>query len=405
MGELKGRKIILGVTGGIAAYKSVELARLLIKAGAEVQVVMTAAARQFVGALSFQAVTGRQVRGELFDPAHEAAMGHIELARWADTLLIAPASADFIARLAHGLADDLLSTLCLASPARLLLAPAMNQQMWRNPATVANITTLESPGSGVLGPAEGEQACGDIGPGRMLEPENVIKFVVGVENARDYKGIRVLITAGPTREALDPVRFIGNRSSGKMGYAIADAFARQGAEVSLVSGPVSLSTPQGVTRINVESAEEMLAAVTANVAQADIFVACAAVADYRPKQMAPGKIKKQQQTMQLELVRNPDILAWVAGQDNGPYTVGFAAETSDLAENAMRKRRSKGVDMIAANQVGSGLGFDSADNALHVFWEHGEQQFPVQPKTILAEQSGGSDKGALRQVDSMIRRD
>mgnify|MGYP001819957318 CR=1 FL=1 len=386
MGELKGRKIILGVSGGIAAYKSVELARLLIKAGADVQVVMTAAARQFVGVLTFQAVTGRQVRCELFDPAHEAAMGHIELARWADTLLIAPASADFIARLAHGLADDLLSTLCLASPARQLLAPAMNQQMWKSPATAANISTLESRGAGILGPADGEQACGDTGPGRMLEPEIMLQFLLDQENIRDYKGIRVLITAGPTREALDPVRFIGNRSSGRMGYAIADAFARKGAEVILVSGQVSLPAPQAVTRINVESAEEMLAAVTANVAQTDIFVACAAVADYRPKQVAEAKIKKQQQVMQLELVRNPDILAWVASREHGPYTVGFAAETNDLKKNAIKKRRSKKVDMIAANQVGRGLGFDSPDNALHVFWENGEHQFPLQPKALLAEQ-------------------
>jgi phosphopantothenoylcysteine decarboxylase/phosphopantothenate--cysteine ligase len=386
MGELDRHKIILGVTGGIAAYKSVELARLLIKAGADVQVVMTAAARQFVGALTFQAITGRPVRSELFDANHEAAMGHIELARWADTLLIAPASADFIARLAHGLADDLLSTLCLASSATQLLAPSMNQQMWRNSATVANIATLKKRGAWILGPAEGEQACGDMGPGRMLEPENVIQFIVARENARDYKGIKVLVTAGPTREDLDPVRFIGNRSSGKMGYAVADAFVRQGAEVSLISGPVSLPTPHGVTRIDVESAEEMLAEVTANVAQVDIFVACAAVADYRPQQLAHQKIKKQQQTMQLTLVRNPDILAWVADLENGPYTVGFAAETNDVAENARQKRHSKGVDMIAANQVGGGLGFDAPDNALHVVWDNGEQQFPVQPKTILAEQ-------------------
>ncbi len=386
MRELTQHKIILGVTGGIAAYKSVTLARLLIKAGAEVQVVMTAAAQQFVGALTFQAITGRPVRSELFDPAHEAAMGHIELARWADILLIAPASADFIARVAHGLADDLLSTLCLASSARLLLVPAMNQQMWRNPATATNIATLESRGTRILGPAEGEQACGDMGPGRMLEPENVVQFISAAENACDFKGIKVLITAGPTREALDPVRFIGNRSSGRMGYAIADAFVRQGAEVSLISGPVSLTTPHGVNRVNVESAEEMLAAVAASVEQVDIFVACAAVADYRPQQIAQHKIKKQQQTMQLELVRNPDILTWVAGLDNRPYTVGFAAETTDLAKNAQRKRHLKGMDMIAANQVGKGLGFDATDNALHVFWEDGEQQLPLQPKAALAEQ-------------------
>lgn len=386
MGNLSQHKIILGVTGGIAAYKSVELARLLVKAGADVQVVMTAAGRQFVGELTFQAISGRQVRSELFDPAHEAAMGHIELARWADMILIAPASADFIARLAHGLADDLLSTLCLASSARQLLAPAMNQQMWRNPATQANIATLQSRGVRILGPAEGEQACGDKGPGRMLEPDNLIQSLVEAKHSPEYKGIRVLITAGPTREALDPVRFIGNRSSGKMGYAIADTFARRGAEVNLVSGPVSLAAPHGASRINVESAEEMLAAVNAKVAHAEIFVACAAVADYRPRHTTKEKIKKQEQTMQLELVRNPDILARVAGLDKGPFTVGFAAETSNLAENAQKKRCDKGVDMIAANQVGDGLGFDAQDNALHVLWENGEQQFPVQSKTRLAEQ-------------------
>ena len=341
MGNPGQHNIILGVTGGIAAYKSAELARLLVKAGAQVQVVMTAAGRQFVGELTFQAITGRPVRCELFDSAHEAAMGHIELARWADTILIAPASADFIARLAHGLADDLLSTLCLASTARLLLAPAMNQRMWTNPATVANVSLLQTRGVRILGPAEGEQACGDNGPGRMLEPESVVEFGFGGKNAREYKGIRVLITAGPTREALDPVRFIGNRSSGRMGYAIADAFSRQGAEVTLVSGPVSQPTPDGVDRINVESAEEMLAAVNARVAQADVFVACAAVADYRPRQQAPEKIKKQQQSMQIELVRNPDILASVASLEQKPFTVGFAAETSDLVENAQKKRRAK----------------------------------------------------------------
>lgn len=386
MVKLNRHNIILGVTGGIAAYKSVELARLLTKAGANVQVVMTAAAQQFVGALTFQAITGRQVRSELFDPAHEAAMGHIELARWADTLLIAPASADFIARVAHGLADDLLSTLCLASSARLLLVPAMNQQMWQNPATVANISSLVARGTQLLGPAEGEQACGDTGPGRMLEPGNVMQLAFGVESASPFQGVKVLITAGPTREALDPVRFIGNRSSGKMGYAVAEAFVRQGAEVSLISGPVSLSTPHGVARVDVESAEEMLTAVASNMQQTDIFVACAAVADYRPIEIAQHKIKKQQQTMQLQLVRNPDILAWVAAQASGPYTVGFAAETTDLAENAQQKRALKGIDMIAANQVGNGLGFDTADNALHVFWENGEQQLPLQPKKELAEQ-------------------
>lgn len=386
MNQLSGQKIILGVTGGIAAYKSVELARLLVKSGADVQVVMTKAAQKFVGALSFQAITGRQVRSELFDPAHEAAMGHIELARWADTLLIAPASADFSSRLAHGLANDLLSTLCLASAARIFLAPAMNQQMWRNPAIMANIVTLESRGVQILGPAEGEQACGDVGPGRMLEPAELLQAVAGTNNASDFKGVKVLITAGPTREALDPVRFIGNRSSGRMGFSMAQVFARQGAEVILVSGPVTLDTPYGVTRVDVESAEQMLAAVTENVAQADIFVACAAVADYRPRQLATDKIKKQRQAMSLELVLNPDILAWVAGLEAGPYTVGFAAETSRVAEHAKQKRRLKGVDMIAANQVGNGMGFDVPDNALHVFWDGGERQLPMQSKLDLAKQ-------------------
>ncbi len=386
MAQLIGQNIILGVTGGIAAYKSVELARLLVRAAAEVQVVMTTAAREFVGALSFQAITGKPVRSELFDPAHEAAMGHIELARWADTLMIAPASADFISRLAHGLANDLLSTLCLASAAKIMLAPAMNQQMWRNPAVMANIVTLKSRTVQILGPGEGEQACGDVGLGRMLEPAELLQAVVGTKNAEDFKGVSVLITAGPTREALDPVRFIGNRSSGEMGFSMAQVFARQGAEVTLVSGPVSLDTPHGVTRVDVESADQMLAAVAANVERSDIFVACAAVADYRPKQQMLDKIKKQEQVMSLELVLNPDMLAWVAGIDAGPYTVGFAAETSRVAERAEQKRRRKGVDMIAANQVGEGLGFDVPDNALQVFWDGGEQQLPMQPKLQLAGQ-------------------
>ena len=384
---IQGRRILLGVTGGIAAYKAAELARLLGRAGAQLRVVMTAAATEFVSPMTFQALTGQPVRVGLFDAAHEAAMGHIELARWAELVLVAPASADFLARQAAGLADDLLATLCLATTAPVAVAPAMNQQMWRHPATRANLATLAARGVLVFGPAAGEQACGDVGPGRLLEPAELVPLVVAAFGGGRLLGLRALVTAGPTREAVDPVRYIGNRSSGRMGYAVAAALAREGAEVTLVSGPTSLAAPPGVDRVAVESALQMRDAVFAALSGVDLFVATAAVADYRPETAAPGKIKKSAERLNLALVRNPDILAEVAALTDRPYTVGFAAETEALAEHAEAKRRAKGVDMIAANLVGPGrLGFDTEDNALLVLWDGGRAELPAQPKPRLAEQ-------------------
>jgi phosphopantothenoylcysteine decarboxylase/phosphopantothenate--cysteine ligase len=380
---LRGRHVVLGVCGGIAAYKAAEVARLLTGEGAEVQVVTTRAAREFVGDLTWQALTGRAPRHELFDPVHEAAMGHIELARWADLVVVAPATADVLARLAAGLADDLLTTLCLATGAPLVLAPAMNQAMWRHPATVDNVARLQARGALVAGPAEGAQACGDVGPGRMLEPSQILDALR--PPARRLAGRSVLITAGPTREAIDPVRFIGNRSSGKMGFAVAAAAAADGASVTLVAGPVTLDTPPGVARIDVESAEQMHAAVMAEVDRHDIFVACAAVADFRPDAAPPQKIKKDGQgSMTLRLLRTPDILADVAARTKRPFCVGFAAETQDVEAHAERKRVAKGLDMVVANEVGPSLAFDRDDNALTVLWSGGRQDLPRQPKPRLA---------------------
>lgn len=383
-GPLQDRHILLGVSGGIAAYKAAELARLLVAAGAEVQVVMTAAATRFVGPLTFQALTGRAVRCELFDPAHEAAMGHIELARWADLVLIAPASANTLARLANGLADDLLSTLCLASPAPLAVAPAMNQQMWRHPATAENLARLVARGVRVWGPDSGGQACGDHGPGRLREPRELLADVQHLLLGGRLAGLRALVTAGPTREALDPVRFLGNRSSGKMGYAVAAALAAEGAEVVLVSGPVNLAVPHGVQRVSVESATEMRDAVLAGLDGCGLFVACAAVADYRPAEPAAQKIKKHADALTVQLVKNPDILAEVAARPQAPFTVGFAAETERLVEHAEAKRLAKGLDMIAANLVGDGLAFDADDNALRVSWDGGSAMLPRMDKARLA---------------------
>lgn len=382
-----GKRVLLGVTGGVAAYKAAELARLLGKAGAEVRVVMTPAATEFVSPTTFQALTGRPVRVKLFDPAHEAAMGHIELARWAQLVLVAPASADFLARYAGGMANDLLTTLCLATTAIVAVAPAMNQQMWQHPATASNLGTLAAWGVLVFGPAEGDQACGETGPGRLLEPAQLLELAAAAFPKGRLHGMRAVVTAGPTREALDPVRYVGNRSSGRMGYAVAEALAREGAGVLLVSGPSALAAPVGVERVQVESAREMREAVMAVIAGADLFVATAAVADYRPVMIAASKIKKSAERLTIELVRNPDILAEVAALENRPYTVGFAAETEDLAEHAEAKRRAKGVDMIAANLVGEGqLGFDTEDNALLVLWEGGRAELPPQPKPQLAEE-------------------
>ncbi|RUQ35230.1 MAG: bifunctional phosphopantothenoylcysteine decarboxylase/phosphopantothenate--cysteine ligase CoaBC [Candidatus Competibacteraceae bacterium] len=404
---LAKKRILLGVTGGIAAYKSADLVRRLREAGAEVRVVMTPAATAFVGPLTFQAVSGQAVHTEMLDVNAEAGMGHIELARWADLVLTAPATADFLARLAHGLANDLLSALCLATDRPIAVAPAMNRQMWQNAATQDNCRLLARRGVKIWGPGVGEQACGEIGAGRMLEPVElcaaVIDFLAGrsvtLESAaneqfasplapHDLQGLTVLLTAGPTREALDPVRFISNRSTGRMGFAVAEAAALAGARVTLVSGPVSLKTPSGVERIDVESAIDMHTVVIERARQADIFIATAAVADYRAAQLADRKIKKSSESLTLELVRNPDILAEVAAlRSHRPFVVGFAAETHDVVPYAEDKRRRKNLDLIAANQVGmAGSGFESEQNALHVLWEGGEHVLPLADKTVLGQQ-------------------
>ena len=376
---------MLGITAGIAAYKGAELARLLVKEGADVQPVMTPAAGKFLGPMTLQAITGRTVRADLFDPQHEAAMGHIELARWAHLVLVAPATADFLARLSAGMADDLMTTLCLATRAPVIVAPAMNQAMWSHPATAANVTRLTGRGVQVVGPDVGDQACGDHGPGRMLEPSAIVDALVPRGGHR-LAGRRALVTAGPTREAIDPVRFIANRSSGKMGFAVAEALAARGAAVTLVSGPVALVTPPGVERVDVESAREMRDAVLAALPGKDLFVASAAVADYRPVDVSPDKIKKADETLTIALSRNPDILGEVAARPDRPFCVGFAAETREVADYAEKKRRAKRLDMIAANEVGESCGFEQDDNALLVLWEGGQAELPRQNKSRLAAQ-------------------
>jgi phosphopantothenoylcysteine decarboxylase/phosphopantothenate--cysteine ligase len=386
MPELGGKRVLLGVTGGIAAYKSPDLVRKLRDRGAQVQVVMTSGAARFVTPITFQAVSGRPVRDGLWDVAAEAAMGHIELARWADLVLVAPASADFIARLTAGLADDLLATVCLATSSPIAIAPAMNKMMWDSAATRDNIVRLVERGVSILGPGEGDQACGEVGPGRMLEPAQITQMVVDAYSGQSgpLSGRRVLVTAGPTREAIDPVRFISNRSSGKMGFAVAAAAVDAGAEVTLVAGPVSLATPPGVRRIDVESTTQMQLRVHEAIEGADIFIAAAAVADYRPESPAGQKIKKNAESMSLDLSRAPDILASVAALEDRPYVVGFAAETENLEENARSKMERKGLDMIAANLVGPGKGFDVDENALHVIWKAGQKELAIAPKTDLA---------------------
>ncbi|GAA5192779.1 bifunctional phosphopantothenoylcysteine decarboxylase/phosphopantothenate--cysteine ligase CoaBC [Ferrimonas gelatinilytica] len=368
-------KILLGVSGGIAAYKTPNLVRRLREQGAEVRVVMTQGAGAFVTEMSLQAVSGHPVAQDLLDPATESAMGHIELARWADLVLIAPASANLIARLAQGMADDLLTTAVLATQAPVLLCPAMNTVMYQHPATQANLRTLAARGVDLFGPDAGEQACGEVGPGRLPEPEAITAYwQQHYQSPADgpLAGRRVLITAGPTREALDPVRYISNHSSGKMGYALAEQARQLGAEVTLVSGPVSLSAPAGVQRIPVESAQQMLEAVLAALPGQDIFIGCAAVADYRAVSIAEGKIKKSRDRMQIELVRNPDILATVASANNRPYTVGFAAETHNVEQYARDKLARKNLDLIAANDVSQpGQGFNADGNALTLYWKDG----------------------------------
>jgi phosphopantothenoylcysteine decarboxylase/phosphopantothenate--cysteine ligase len=380
-------RIVLGVTGGIAAYKSPDLVRRLLERGAEVQVVMTKSAQRFVSPMTFQAVSGRPTRSDLWDTAAEAAMGHIELARWAQIVLIAPASADFIARMAGGRADDLLTTLCVATEAPILLAPAMNRVMWANKATQANIETLVARGVRILGPGSGNQACGEIGAGRMWEPLKLAEALLDPPvNAGLLTGLNVLITAGPTRERLDPVRYLTNRSSGKMGFAVAAAAREAGAHVTIVSGPVQLQTPVGVTRINVESARDMYAAVHRHVADADVFIAAAAVADFQPVTIAKQKIKKQGGSVNLELEPAPDIIKSVADMQRRPFVVGFAAETNDVEDNARIKLKRKKLDMIAANQVGDGIAFDCEDNALTVIWPGGKLEVARGPKIEVARE-------------------
>jgi phosphopantothenoylcysteine decarboxylase/phosphopantothenate--cysteine ligase len=386
MSAITSLKVLLGVTGGIAAYKSAELVRRLREQGAEVQVVMTEAAQHFVGVATFQALSGRPVRTDLWDSAAEAAMGHIELARWADRVVVAPASADFLARLAHGMANDLLTTLCLATDAPISVAPAMNRLMWANAATQANVATLRSRGVTILGPGEGEQACGETGAGRMVEPAEILAALLPREPLKGgaLSGRKVLVTAGPTRERIDPVRFITNRSSGKMGYAVAEAARDAGAEVVIVSGPVNVPTPAGVRRIDVETAEQMMDAVRAELAGTDIFIAAAAVSDYRPVQAAAEKIKKTSDSLMLALSRTTDILATVAANTPRPFVVGFAAETQNVERNALIKLEGKRLDMIAANQVGDRLAFDCDDNALSVYWPGGKRELARASKRDVA---------------------
>lgn len=378
------KRVLLGVSGGIAAYKSVDLVRRLKERGCEVRVVLTQGGKAFVNELTFQAVSGEPVHTEMLDANAEAGMGHIELAKWADVVLIAPATANEMAKLANGFASDLLSTLCLATEAPLVLAPAMNQAMWRHQATQENLHILLERGVRILGPGVGDQACGDVGPGRMLEPVEIADLLLG-EVEQTWQGKSVVITAGPTCEPIDPVRFITNRSSGKMGYAIAEQFVRRGANVTLVSGPTSLPKPAGVERIDVETAEEMLDAVMEIASDSKVFVSSAAVADYRVAQVPDQKIKKSADTMSIELVKNPDVLATVSAKFPGVFTVGFAAETQNVAEYAKGKLEKKKLNMIAANNVSvSGQGFDSDQNHLDVFWKDGSQSLSVKNKFDLA---------------------
>ena len=387
MSALASKHVCVVVTGGIAAYKGPDLVRQLRAAGAEVRVVMTAAARAFVTPLTFQAVSGQPVGCDLLDPAAEAAMGHIELARWAELVLVAPASADFLARLAHGLADDLASTLCLATEAPLLVAPAMNRLMWSNAATLANTATLAARGVVICGPASGAQACGETGPGRMEDPAAIVAAAAGMFPTGSLAGQTVLITAGPTQEPLDPVRFITNRSSGKMGFAVAAAAREAGARVVLVAGPSQQPLPSGCEVVGVSTAAEMFDAVMARVPACNIFIGAAAVADYTVEAPAPGKIKKKGEALSLKLVPTRDILAHVAAHPQRPFTVGFAAETERVEEYARGKLVAKGLDLIAANLVGRpGTGFESDLNELAVYWPDGGRDLGRAPKAALARQ-------------------
>ena len=404
-------RILLGVTSGIAAYKSPEIVRRLTERGCLVQVVMSTEARKFVSPLSLQAVSGRRVRDDLWDEVAENAMGHIELARWADLVLIAPATASCISCLASGSAHDLLSTLCLATRAPVFLAPAMNHAMWAHPAVQENVKLLASRGVRILGPAEGKQACGEEGLGRMMEPYQLVKAVFKDPKklaSQLLKDTRVIVTAGPTREPIDPVRYITNRSSGKMGFALASAAQAAGAEVVLVSGPVALDAPRGVRLVGVETAEEMYEQVWQRVQDTDLFIACAAVSDYRPQAVSSQKIKRKSMEISLDLVRSRDTLAEVASITDGPFTVGFAAETQDVRAHARKKLDDKGLDMIAANRVGPDCGFDQETNALTVLWRDGQIELEQAAKPVLARRlirliaehyhSGRAEKNISSQV-------
>ena len=389
LSQLCNKRILLGITGGIAAYKTAELVRELRKAKAEVRVVMTSAAQEFITPLTLQALSGNPVHHSMLDPEAEAGMGHIELARWADIILVAPATADFIARLTQGMGNDLLTTLCLASDAPLAICPAMNQAMWRDDMTQANIQRLidvKGKKFHSFGPVDGEQACGDIGPGRMLEPSLIAEYCAQLFTSQSLSGLDVVITAGPTQEAIDPVRFISNHSSGKMGYALAEAAREAGARVTIISGPVRLDTPEKVSVTQVKSANDMLTACLEQ-SDCDIFIAAAAVADYRPLQIAQQNIKKSGEQMQMALIKNPDIVATIAQLEDKPFVIGFAAETQDVATYARGKLTKKNLDMIIANDVSNtDIGFNSDNNAVTVFWGENQQDFPRMAKSALAHE-------------------
>ena len=390
MQQLTNKRILLGITGGIAAYKSAELVRSLKKAGADVRVVMTNGAMEFITPLTLQALSGNPVHHALLDPEAEAGMGHIELAKWADLLLIAPASANFIARLSQGLGDDLLTTVCLATEAPMALAPAMNQAMWKDGTTQQNIERLQNvkgKNLHIFGPDAGEQACGDVGPGRMLDPDLIAAHCADLFESGLLAGINLVVTAGPTREALDPVRYISNHSSGKMGYAIAEAAREAGARVTLITGPVNISAPERVNVERVSSAREMLETSLKQLPECQIFIAAAAVADYRPLNIANQKIKKSGDTIELKMVKNPDVVATIAQHEQRPFTVGFAAETQDVEDYARGKLEKKNLDMIVANDVSrTDIGFNSDENAATAIWPEGQQAFAAMSKTTLARQ-------------------
>lgn len=387
MQRLTNKRILLGITGGIAAYKTAELVRALVTNGADVRVVMTNGAKEFITPLTLQALSGNPVHHSLLDPEAEAGMGHIELAKWADFILVAPASANFMARMAAGMGDDLLTTLCLASIAPMAIAPAMNQAMWADAATQNNLKTItDLKPIQVWGPDQGEQACGDVGPGRMLEPIELARRLSEQFERKLLSGKTITITAGPTREAIDPVRYISNHSSGKMGFALAKAAQEAGAKVNLVCGPVHIETPERVHRTNVESAQDMLEAVMNVLPETDIFIGAAAVADYRPADVSDQKIKKNQDDMTIHLVKNPDIIATVAAQENKPFCVGFAAETQDVIAYAKGKLEKKNLNMVVANDVSSQhIGFNSDDNAIIIIDHDGSTEYGQASKYVLSQ--------------------